>query len=93
MKFLDRDATRHLMETYEFFPLYVDRSGIGFWYKGDEVILLWPWKRRDFRRPWLSISFEGTYRSLPDLDREWERFFDAERRSALYAQLLSQGRG
>jgi hypothetical protein len=61
--------------------LYVDRFGVGFIHKGDEVIWLWPWMRSHQRRAWLSIGFEAEFMTLRDLDQEWEGYFEAQRRS------------
>lgn len=60
--------------------LYVSRSGVGFYHDGDEVIWLWPWRRTDWRRPWLSVSFECTFQTLRELDNLWSDYFDALRK-------------
>lgn len=56
----------------------VDSLGIEFFYKGDTVIWLWPWRRKDKRLKFVSVNFSGTgefgdalFRSLKDLDEAW----------------------
>lgn len=55
-----------------FWPLliYADRLGIGFPYQGDELIWIWPWRRRA-RLKWLSVNCEGTFQSLVAYRRFW----------------------
>jgi len=69
----------------------VDRAGIWFPYKGDEVLWTWPW-RRDRGDGWkggpfISVGFSGTgefgdarFNSLKELDEMWDDYFNAEKR-------------
>lgn len=57
--------------------VYVCQSGIGFGHDGDEVIWLYPWRRSARQRAFLSISFEGTFATLRELDNLWEDYFAA----------------
>lgn len=56
--------------------LFIDFLGIGFYYKGDEVTWLWPWKRTGKLR-WLSTNFEAEFSSLKEIDLAWEDYFRA----------------
>lgn len=61
----------------------VDRFGITFFYKGDDVLWTWPWRGEVSRRlPFISIGFSGTgefgdarFKSLAELDAAWAVFF------------------
>jgi hypothetical protein len=55
----------------------VDKLGIEFWYRGDTVIWMWPWKRDAGNKPFISLSFSATYPSLKAIDEEWEMFYVA----------------
>ena len=59
---------------------YICCIGVGFSYRGDEVIILWPWKWK-FRRMkiyWLlSIEFESGFYSFNEMNREWKDYFRA----------------
>lgn len=63
--------------------IYICRIGIGFSYKGDEVIWIYPWLRDKFNDRFESISFMRSYKSLHDLDVEWEEFIEAENRALI----------
>lgn len=59
---------------------YICNVGIGFPYKGDEVIVLWPWrwKFRRWKVYWLlSIDFESGFCSFAEIDKEWRDYFRA----------------
>lgn len=65
----------------------IDRLGIQFRHKGDDVIWVWPWKRRKFSARFISLGFSGTgefgdavYSSLKQLDADWETYFEACRK-------------
>lgn len=56
---------------------YIDKTGIEFYYHGDWVIWLWPWKRRSDK--YISISLSGTgefgdakFSSLKEIDEAHE---------------------
>ncbi len=55
-----------------------DKSGVEFFYKGDTVIWLWPWRRKDKKLKFISLFFSGTgefgdamFSSLKQLDEAW----------------------
>ena len=59
----------------------VDKFGVEFFYKGDSVIYLWYWRRKDKRLKFISINFSGTgefgdslFASLKDLDEAWKDY-------------------
>jgi hypothetical protein len=51
----------------------IDRIGISFDHDGDYVYWLWPWNREGNGK-YYSTSFVAQYKTLADLDREWEGF-------------------
>ena len=72
------------------FFITIDRGGIWFPYKGDEVLWTWPWTRRerkgDNRRkaPFISVGMSGNgewgdarYWTLKELNRDWDEYFTA----------------
>lgn len=66
------------MRTIAKLPI-VDSLGVWFFYKEwDEIGWIWPW-RRDLSggMPWFSISFDLAFRSLKDVRRMWEEYFQA----------------
>lgn len=64
------------MKTKKF---YTTKFGIEFVYKGDTVIWVFPWKRTIKGQKWISLSFEAGFKSLKELDKCWEGYFEAER--------------
>ncbi len=48
--------------------------GIEFNYKNDDIVLLWPWKRKDGKK-WLSFGCWGTFNSLVELDTFWREWY------------------
>ena len=59
---------------------YICCIGIGFSYRGDEVIILWPWKWkfRTWKIYWLlSVEFESGFYSFNEMNREWRDYFRA----------------
>jgi len=81
----------HLMDTpFMFLFITVDRAGIWFPYRGDEVLWTWPWRRRERegdnrgRAPFISVGFSGNgdfgdarFWTLKEMDKEWDGYFDA----------------
>jgi hypothetical protein len=59
---------------YRKFRCSIDYLGVEFYYKGDSVIWLWPWKRTSKNRKWLSISFECSFNTLKELDEYWDGY-------------------
>jgi hypothetical protein len=55
----------------------IESIGILFSYKGDEVIWIFPWKRLEKNRKFLSISFEYAFRNLQELDDMWDAYSEA----------------
>ena len=52
-------------------------EGIDFNYKGDQVTWLWPWKRNNYDKPYLSTSFMCTFKSLKEMDEMWDGYIKA----------------
>ena len=65
-----------------------DQFGIEFPYKGDIVIWLWPWRRKNTKtsyhdiNKYVSILSEGYFDNLSEIDKFWEGFEEACRISA-----------
>lgn len=59
--------------------VYINKIGIWFYYKGDEVGYIYPWNR-DWRpeKRFYSVSFICGYPSLKTIDDEWDGYFKAE---------------
>ena len=69
-----------LFKTYWYF----DRIGFWFFYHGDEVGWIYPWRRKNKEGKWISLFFSGSgqfgdavYKSLRDIDNEYECFIKA----------------
>ena len=61
----------------------LDMWGISFDHNGDSVIWIWPWKRQiSNNKPFYSISFEGFFDTLYDLELEWFCYFTASAASS-----------
>ena len=67
-------------------PLRIDKFGIDFWYKGDTVIWILPWKRKNRKERWISMGFSGTgefgsayFSSLAEMDKLWNEFMSYEK--------------
>lgn len=58
----------------------IDKYGITFPYKGEEVIWVWPWKRSKWSETkWLNVSLSYTeFNSLKDIDKFWKEYSDAQ---------------
>jgi len=72
----------------------IDRGGIWFPYKGDEVLWTWPWRRKGLA-PFVSVGFSGTgewgdarFWSLKELDSQWEAYFNAEEKHAEFVSRM-----
>jgi hypothetical protein len=48
---------------------YIDRFGITFPYKGDEVTWIFPWKRDNINFSYLSTLWGVSFITLKDLDK------------------------
>jgi hypothetical protein len=55
--------------------LGVSKFGIDFKWNGDEVVWIFPWRRRIKKLKFLSVGFGVCYESLKDIDQEWEDYF------------------
>lgn len=62
---------------HRFFGFGYDPYGISFNYKGDEIIWLKPSKRESRDRKFFSIGFSVSFKSLKEIDEEWERYFES----------------
>lgn len=74
--------------TYFFFfvTLRWIKQGIWFLYKGDEVLYVWPWRRKEDEgisltggHKYLSLFSEGYFGSLREMDEFWDGYAKAER--------------
>ncbi len=71
---------KKIFKTY----LYINKSGLWFYYRGDEVGWIYPWKRKNRGYKWISLNFTGTgefgdalFKSLKEIDEEWDRYLKA----------------
>lgn len=80
----------------------IDKYGILFPYKGDEVIWTWPWRRKGLA-PFISLSFSGDgsfsdarYWTLEELDKARRRFFEecdrANKRGTIIGTVIEDSR-
>jgi hypothetical protein len=54
------------------------REGVEFRYKGDWLVLLWPWVKHPFEKWFMSVNWNGlTFNSLKELD-EWNKCVDQD---------------
>lgn len=58
----------------------IDKHGIEFSHRGDDVLWLWPWRREKWSRRYISFGFDGVFSTLRELDKLWEDYFAAQRR-------------
>lgn len=70
----------------KFLPLKIDKFGIDLWYKGDTLIWIFPWKRKNKELKWISLTFSGNgdfgdakFKSLKELNNYWDEFENFER--------------
>lgn len=54
----------------------ISRYGIWFYYKGEEVLWVFPWRRADGYR-FVSLEFQAGFHRLADIDRCWLDYFKA----------------
>jgi len=88
---LNQAYSEHLMDHCLIRAVFcsIDDSGIWFPYKGDEVLWVWPWKRKNRpeddrgKAPFISLNFSGTgewgdarYWTLEELDKHWQEYQD-----------------
>jgi hypothetical protein len=60
----------------------INKRGIWFFYKGDEVMYIYPWKRGvDKEWKFISLQFSGNgdfgdvkFKSLKDMDKAWDDY-------------------
>ena len=62
---------------FNYLPLSIDKKGIWFWYKGDEVYYLFK-KKGDYR--YVSLLCEGYFESLKEMDEFWDEYVEACRK-------------
>jgi len=55
---------------------HIGDLGIEFYYKGDNVIWIWPFTREG-KDKWASISFCCYFSSLKEIDQMWDDYFQA----------------
>ena len=58
----------------------IEKCGIIFYYYGDEITWLWPWRRKDNNK-YISVLFSGTgefgdakFISLKEIFEEWKKY-------------------
>ena len=59
--------------------IILDKWGVWFYLKGDDICWVWPWYRnkRDLKgNRYISICAGGYFRSLRDLDRFWVEYYE-----------------
>jgi len=65
------------------FRFAITKEGFEFQYHGDDIIYLWPWRRKSLfpatlgKKKWYSHSFLACYRTLKELDQEWADYIKA----------------
>jgi hypothetical protein len=57
--------------------LYIGSFGVEFDHDGDSVMWLWPWKRSDKKKKFLSFGFNSSFETLEKIDDLWKEYFDA----------------
>lgn len=62
----------------------IDRIGIEFHRKGDTIIWIWPWRRTEPDKRYISVGFSGNgefgdavFATLREIDEAWEGFSNA----------------
>lgn len=56
----------------------IRRDGIEFIWHGDCVMWLFPWARIS-GNAWISFGFDGSFKTLREIDELWEEYFQAEK--------------
>lgn len=74
---------RNLYLYFKSFIRWID-VGVFFLHEGDEVVWVWPFKRKNSNQVYLSIYFQDYFSSLDELDKEWDAFFDILMPETLY---------
>lgn len=54
----------------------IDKWGVNFKWKGDDVIWVW-WHKRINGKRYMSLSFCATYDSLKEIDEDWDNYYEA----------------
>lgn len=65
--------------------LKIVKHGLWFYYKGDEVLYLWPWRRGETPNlKFISMLFSGNgelwdakFSSLKEIDKTWEEYVNS----------------
>ena len=65
---------------YERLFLLIDRNGIWWYHKGDEVLWIYPWRRRGYK--YVSLMCEGCFQSIDELDKFWDEYFKEMKKGA-----------
>ena len=63
---------------HRLFHFSIDSWGICFDYKGDEVIWLFPWKRKGQTRKFYSVCWECVFHSLKEIDKLTDDYWEYE---------------
>lgn len=57
----------------------ITKAGIKFSHSGDEVIYIFPWKRRGYSKSrYYSVLFDSYFKSLKELDKTWDDYAKLE---------------
>jgi len=62
---------------HRFFRFSFEHVGICFDHGGDEVVWIWPWKRENRTRKYISTGFNAVFHSLKEIDNLWKDYFKA----------------
>jgi hypothetical protein len=76
---------KRIFKTY----IFIDKTGLWFYYRGDEVGWIYPWKRKDKKYKWISLNFSGNgefgdacFKSLKEIDKEWDKYNETIKKNA-----------
>lgn len=54
---------------------FILKEGVEFYYKGDTVLYIWPWNRKNTKCKFISLGFNDCFYSLKDMDDAWKDYF------------------
>lgn len=56
----------------------IERRGVSFSFRGDDLLYVWPWTRRGQGWRYISWGSDATWRSLDDVMAFWRGYFRHE---------------
>lgn len=69
---------------FKIVPLGFTSKYFEFWYKGDNILWLWPWYKKEQSSRFISLLASGngefgdaTFSSLKEIDKFWEEYYEA----------------